>query len=287
MHQAKDNQGRCDVENLEFLVNCMVAISREHLITRSYLQQTLLDIERNDVVGISLDTDLSETVLKTNCAYNIPLLARSSIANHSDIQPPLPGRLPLGKPQSATRARRKDWRPQTSSAGRPAPAGGKTTSADSAAAAAEPGAKRKRRSPTSAAAAAPARSRAGHAASTTSTSSSSPGPSVFGFGPVAGIAALPHRTSSPAAAPAVTAAPAMPAPILPQQQLLQVPDLNMLRMFQVLDDQWDMGDLGSIYEHVSELARSGPGVDDGSATDEPWPFPTGDGGGGGLWDAEG
>ena len=31
--------------------------------------------------------------------HNIPLLARSSVSKHTKLQPPLPGHLPLGKPE--------------------------------------------------------------------------------------------------------------------------------------------------------------------------------------------
>ncbi|KAK3942377.1 citrinin biosynthesis transcriptional activator ctnR [Diplogelasinospora grovesii] len=96
IYQAKENPGECEVENLEFLIKCMEAIGREHIITRAYLNQVLVDIERN---GLSASLNLPTIPINPYCAHNIPLLARNSMSRHTKLQPPLPGRLPLGKPQ--------------------------------------------------------------------------------------------------------------------------------------------------------------------------------------------
>lgn len=78
----------------------MEALGRDHEITKAFLRQVAVDIERNDIQHIvrlpHLD-NLSED-FKTQISHNIPLVARSSISRHSQVQPPLPGRLPLGKP---------------------------------------------------------------------------------------------------------------------------------------------------------------------------------------------
>ena len=87
------------INDLEFLIRCMEAIGREHQVTRSLLQQALLDIDRNRVpTAIKVPWFDSVAQATAPCGHNIPLLARSSVSSHSKIQPPLPGRLPLKKP---------------------------------------------------------------------------------------------------------------------------------------------------------------------------------------------
>lgn len=78
----------------------MEAIGREHIITRAFLRQVSMDIERNGLSGIvRLPTleRLAEGYSSVN--HHIPLLVRSSVSRHSEMQPPLPGRLPLGNPK--------------------------------------------------------------------------------------------------------------------------------------------------------------------------------------------
>lgn len=323
IHQSKNNNGVCDVQNLEFLVNCMVVISKEHIITRAYLQQAMLDIERNGVVT-SLDVPIAEILNKGSCAHNIPLLARSSISSHSEMQSALPGRLPLGKAgqvrysfeksQSIISSMKGDWLC-------PYP----TTAEDevvvdlNAAEADRPAGKRKRKSaePRPQTSSAKTNRRAGPAVTTTATTSSSSSSSsassissataasssaaaaapssrqpVFGAAFAAGRAELPHRTGSPtSAALSATAAPAVPrsnpaldlsaqsgasasgmaAPAAAQP----VPDMNMLRMFQSIDEQWDLTNLGTMYEHIAEMAQKGPGFDDGSGGTDHWNWDAG------------
>ena len=101
--QAKDNasgsgsnsQPGCDInENLEFLVRAMESIGRHHVITRAYLTQVLLDIERHGIsANINLPHAKKDTSLWPN--HNIPVVARNSISAHTKMQSPLPGRLPL------------------------------------------------------------------------------------------------------------------------------------------------------------------------------------------------
>ncbi|KAK1674563.1 hypothetical protein BDP55DRAFT_612092, partial [Colletotrichum godetiae] len=86
-----------DLQNLKFIINAMEAIGRRHIITQAFLQQIFMDIERNGLSGV---IDLPNLANYKNLfgwtSSNIPLLARTSISKHTEIQPPLPGRLPLG-----------------------------------------------------------------------------------------------------------------------------------------------------------------------------------------------
>lgn len=86
------------MDNLSFVVQAMEAIGRHQVITRSFLQQLCADIERN---GLSEAINLPD-LAKYRHAFgwmnsNIPLLAKSYLTNHTDVQTPLPGRLPLGQ----------------------------------------------------------------------------------------------------------------------------------------------------------------------------------------------
>lgn len=89
-----------DLQNLKFIINAMEAIGRRHIITQAFLQQIFMDIERNGLSGV---IDLPNLAHYKNLfgwtSSNIPLLARTSISKHTEIQPPLPGRLPLGNPK--------------------------------------------------------------------------------------------------------------------------------------------------------------------------------------------
>ncbi|KAH8195085.1 hypothetical protein TruAng_010742 [Truncatella angustata] len=101
IYQCKANPSPKNIDNLDFIVVAMEAIGREHIITRAFLKQLLVDIELNNITQIgrppSVD-DMPNTITVGN--HRIPLLARTHINRHSSRpQPPLPGRLPLGKPQ--------------------------------------------------------------------------------------------------------------------------------------------------------------------------------------------
>ncbi|KAH7160019.1 hypothetical protein B0J13DRAFT_581109 [Dactylonectria estremocensis] len=82
-----------DISHLEVIINAMEAISRTHTITRAFLQQARLDIERN-----GLDSCVRiPTLRKYRNAFgevksNIPMLARTSIAKHTSASPLVPGR---------------------------------------------------------------------------------------------------------------------------------------------------------------------------------------------------
>ena len=77
----------------------MEAIGRLHQITKAFLQQTCLDIERN---GLSSIIGLFNLTKYRNAFggvhSNIPMFARSAIGRHTEVSPVLPGKLPLSKP---------------------------------------------------------------------------------------------------------------------------------------------------------------------------------------------
>jgi len=98
--QARDDPEEFRSDNLELLLKCMDGIGYQHTITHAYLIQLLGDIER---MGISVSPDILRNF---NCAgahgnYRIPLVARGPTSRHSKVEPPLPGRLPLGAPQGS------------------------------------------------------------------------------------------------------------------------------------------------------------------------------------------
>ncbi|RYO74692.1 hypothetical protein DL766_004505 [Monosporascus sp. MC13-8B] len=96
----KENKAPTNVADLDFIISAMEVIGRDHAITRAFLRQVLLDIDHNGI-GHMVRTprlDKMSEVLGAQMSNNIPLLARSGISRHTDVQPPLPGRLPLGKP---------------------------------------------------------------------------------------------------------------------------------------------------------------------------------------------
>lgn len=104
---AKDNPHHLtpiDRSNLEILVRAMEAIGRYHHITRAFLQQACLDIERNGLSTIIQLPELHKYRDIFGGAFsNIPLLARSSIGRHTEMSPVLPGKLPLGNPKGRMR----------------------------------------------------------------------------------------------------------------------------------------------------------------------------------------
>ncbi|KAK5663894.1 hypothetical protein OQA88_102 [Cercophora sp. LCS_1] len=97
--EAKENPATPEKENLEFILKCMRAIGRQHMITRAYFNHLLLDLEYNGVTT-SHGSDPMDSVYNA-CGHGIPLLARSAISHHSPPKVPLPGRLPLGNPQGS------------------------------------------------------------------------------------------------------------------------------------------------------------------------------------------
>lgn len=88
------------VGNLDFLLTAMEAIAREHAITAGFLRQVILDIQRNDIANVIRLSrfDALSAKFGTILPNSIPMLARSHVSRHSECAPPLPGRLPLGKP---------------------------------------------------------------------------------------------------------------------------------------------------------------------------------------------
>lgn len=93
-----------DQANLTVIVQAMEAISRTHEMTKAFLQQACLDIERNNLSSIIRIPSLgSYRDIFGGAKSNIPLLARVSVGKHTEISPVLPGRLPLGNPLGRTR----------------------------------------------------------------------------------------------------------------------------------------------------------------------------------------
>lgn len=87
--------------NLEFLLVAMNAIGKQHVITKSFLTQAIVDLQRAGLLGLVRipRIEMPETTkIVTACGNNIPLFARSRLSRIADIQPPLPGRLPLSNP---------------------------------------------------------------------------------------------------------------------------------------------------------------------------------------------
>lgn len=80
----------------------MSALGQTHPITKAFLRQVVADIEQSGIriraVGMPHLDGLGDRFRDT-ISHNIPLLARSRISRHTQVQPPLPGRqLPLGRP---------------------------------------------------------------------------------------------------------------------------------------------------------------------------------------------
>ncbi|KAI1647589.1 uncharacterized protein F4817DRAFT_337154 [Daldinia loculata] len=100
VYLCKETQTPTNIENLDFIIAAMQAFGKNHSITRAFLRQVVVDIERNgvgNIVRLSRLDNLGPDY-RNQISQNIPLLARSKISRHSQVQPPLPGRLPLGKP---------------------------------------------------------------------------------------------------------------------------------------------------------------------------------------------
>lgn len=96
--QAKDNPDEFDKTNLELIIEFMNSLGHQHIITRSYLRQLLLDIQRNNIpVSTGKLADFGSS--NVSHGHGVPLVARVSTSRHTKVQPPLPGRLPLGAPQ--------------------------------------------------------------------------------------------------------------------------------------------------------------------------------------------
>ncbi|KAM0252586.1 hypothetical protein ACHAQJ_007623 [Trichoderma viride] len=93
-----------DISNLETIINAMEAIGRIHVVTTAFLQQACLDIERNGLTSSLRLPSLSKyRDLFGGPSSNIPRLVRSSVSKHTEMSPPLPGRLPLGTPKGFRR----------------------------------------------------------------------------------------------------------------------------------------------------------------------------------------
>jgi hypothetical protein len=53
IYQCKDAPTPQRIDNLDFIISAMDAIGREHVITRAFLKQLLLDIDRNKITQIT------------------------------------------------------------------------------------------------------------------------------------------------------------------------------------------------------------------------------------------
>lgn len=78
----------------------MEAIGRVHQITKAFLQQACLDVERNGLETVIHLPSLKKyrDIFNSPCS-NVPVIARNAVGRHSEISPVLPGRLPLDKPK--------------------------------------------------------------------------------------------------------------------------------------------------------------------------------------------
>lgn len=98
--------------NLEFLLVAMNAIGKQHVITKSFLTQAVVDLQRAGLLGLVRvpRIEMPETnKIVTACGNNIPLFARSRLSRIADIQPPLPN-LPLNKTQTSMQYRENQIR---------------------------------------------------------------------------------------------------------------------------------------------------------------------------------
>ncbi|KAF4992996.1 hypothetical protein FGRMN_6800 [Fusarium graminum] len=77
-----------DLSNLQFIIQCMEAIGRVHVITRNFLQQSCLDIEKNGLGSVIQMPSL--TKYRDTCGparSYVPAVARSSVAQHTEASP--------------------------------------------------------------------------------------------------------------------------------------------------------------------------------------------------------
>ncbi|KAI1816753.1 hypothetical protein GGS20DRAFT_536077 [Poronia punctata] len=82
------------ITNLDFILSSMEAIGRTHSMTRSFLDQAILDIEANGIDMTQIPTAHRlrlRLVPRSSSVHNIPLLARTRLSRHSEARPPLPG----------------------------------------------------------------------------------------------------------------------------------------------------------------------------------------------------
>lgn len=92
------------LDNLDYIISIMSALSRDHFITRAFLKQVVSDIECNDLqshVKLPKLDYLPSRFANGDC--NIPLLVRSSISRHG-ATPPVPGQIPPREPSAEMKA---------------------------------------------------------------------------------------------------------------------------------------------------------------------------------------
>jgi hypothetical protein len=96
IYLAKENRttglNAMDLSNLQLVIQSMEAIARVHTITRTFLQQTCIDVERS-----GLDSVIQMPLLRRYrdafgpSKSQIPILARTSVSNHSGPSPIVSG----------------------------------------------------------------------------------------------------------------------------------------------------------------------------------------------------
>ncbi|KAK4190125.1 transcriptional activator protein acu-15 [Podospora australis] len=91
MH-ARDTPGQVDTAGLEILIRCMDTVGKNHIITRAYFNQIMLDLEEN---GIYIPTETpTRCINPVLCGERVPLVARNSAARQKKLPSPFPIRLP-------------------------------------------------------------------------------------------------------------------------------------------------------------------------------------------------
>jgi hypothetical protein len=313
--QASDNT--LYLANLEFLLEAMASAGKDNLVTRAFLRQAVLDIQRNGLsskVKLPHLAHLRDTDMPAGCSNNIPLFARCRVSRHTQVQSPLPGRLPLGKPVGQMRPK-GDWWSAEGNGCFDHPVGIDLNEGNA-------GGKRKRKSPdldprvTAGpdeggfgpylifATTGDAAKKASSTDQTSFTGSSRPTAAQFLAGyPGVAQANLPHRggsaASSPSAGPASTQAESSSATpgMTGFETIAQTDGVSRLQGQMPSDlaaqeaafffdamDPWGMGDSGPLYSQIVETFVKDSF--DGLQEDNPFTL-SGDGGGDNSWETGG
>jgi hypothetical protein len=113
IYQTKDNakSDPVHIQNLEFIVKCMEAIAREHVITRAFLQQIVHDIDANGV-HVTMQLPFRDKPSALPAGACIPLLARSALLQYSELAQLLPGWMPY-KSSARSSGTRHPWEQET------------------------------------------------------------------------------------------------------------------------------------------------------------------------------
>jgi hypothetical protein len=99
--QAKEDPDSFDKANLEFLIDNMNAIRREHFITKAYLNQLARDIELSGI-SVSIGNPASLALAgQIDAHHNIPLVARGATTEPPKMRHPLHSRLDIAARRDA------------------------------------------------------------------------------------------------------------------------------------------------------------------------------------------